>query len=57
MYAASADKNGFVMSYDEAVKLLQETYSGSIQVTEDLKIGDLQAASHLFFFSIIPMTY
>lgn len=48
MYAASADKNGFVMSYDEAVKLLQETYSGSIQVTEDLKIGDLQAASHLF---------
>ncbi len=48
MCAASADENGFVMSYDEAVKLLQETYSGSMQVTEDLRIGDWQAASHLY---------
>lgn len=48
MCAASADENGFVMSYDEAIKLLQETYSGSMQVTEDLRIDDWQAASHLY---------
>ena len=48
MCHASADENGFVMSYDEAVKLLQETYRGSIQVTEDFRIGDWQAASHLY---------
>ena len=48
MCAASADENGFMMSYDEAIKLLQETYSGSMQVTEELRIGDWQAASHLF---------
>jgi hypothetical protein len=48
MCISSADENGFVMSYDEAVKLLQETYSGSMQVTEDLRIGDWQAASHLY---------
>ena len=48
MCYASADENGFVMSYDEAVKLLQETYRGSMQVTEDFRIGDWQAASHLY---------
>jgi hypothetical protein len=48
MCAASADENGFVISRDEAIKLLQETYSGSMQVTEDLRIGDWQAASHLY---------
>lgn len=48
MCAASADENGFVMSYDEAVKLLQETYRSSMQVTEDFRIGDWQAASHLY---------
>jgi len=36
------------MNYDEAIKLLQETSSGSMQVTEDLRIGDWQGASHLF---------
>lgn len=48
MYAASADENGFVMSYDEAIKLLQETYIDSMKVTEDLRIGDWQDASHLY---------
>jgi hypothetical protein len=46
--AASADENGFVMSYDEAYDLVKETYSGSMQVTEDCKITDWQAASHLY---------
>jgi len=31
MCAASADDNGFVMSYDEAYNLVKETYSDSIQ--------------------------
>lgn len=48
MCAASADENGFVMSRDEAIKLLQKTYPGSMQVTEDFRIGDWQAASHLY---------
>ena len=48
MCASSADENGFVMSYDEAIKLLQETYPGSMQVTEDFRISDWQAASHLY---------
>jgi hypothetical protein len=48
MCAASADENGFVMNYDEAIKLLQETYSGSMQVTEDLRIGDWQAAKKAY---------
>ena len=48
MCHASADENGFVMSYDEAIKLLQETYPRSMQVTKDFRIGDWQAASHLY---------
>ena len=48
MCHASTDENGFVMSYDEAIKLLQKTYPGSMQVTEDFRIGDWQAASHLY---------
>jgi hypothetical protein len=48
MCAASADENGFVMSYDEAYNLVKENYSGSMQVTEDFKITDWQAASHLY---------
>ena len=46
--AASADKNGFVMSYDEVYNLVKETYSGSMQVTENFKITDWQAVSHLY---------
>lgn len=48
MCKASADENGFVMSYDEAYNLVKETYSGSMQVTENFKITDWQAASHLY---------
>ena len=48
MCAASSDENEFVMSRDEAIKLLHETYSGSMQVTEDLRISDWQAGSHLY---------
>ena len=48
MCAASVDENGFVMNYDEAYNLIKETYSGSMQVTEDFKITDWQAASHLY---------
>lgn len=48
MCAASAYENGFVMNYDEAYNLVKETYSGSMQVTEDFKITDWQAASHLY---------
>jgi hypothetical protein len=46
MCHASADENGFVMSYDEAIKLLQETYPGSMQVTEDFKIEINRDATH-----------
>ena len=48
MCAASADENGFVMDYDEAYNLVKETYSGSMQITEDFKISEWQAASHLY---------
>jgi hypothetical protein len=40
MCATSADENGFVMNYDEAYNLVKETYSGSMQVTEDFKITE-----------------
>ena len=46
--ADSADENGFVMNYDEAYNLVKETYSGSMQVTENFKITDWQAVSHLY---------
>ncbi len=42
MCAASADENGFVMTYDEAYNLIKETYSGSMQVTKELRISDWQ---------------
>lgn len=48
MCKASADENGFVMSYDEAYNLVKETYSGSMQITKNFKITDWQAASHLY---------
>lgn len=48
MCAASVDENGFVMSYDEAYNLIKETYPDSMQITEDFKITDWQAASHLY---------
>lgn len=48
MCAASIDENGFVMSHDEAYNLIKENYSGSMQLTEDLRIGDWQALKHLY---------
>ena len=48
MCAASADENGYIMSYDEAINLINETYSGSMAVTEDFRISDRQAASHIY---------
>jgi len=48
MCHASADENGFVMSYAEAYKLVADTYTGSMQVTDDFRITDWQAASHLY---------
>jgi len=40
MCKTSADENSFIMSYDEAYNLIKETYNGSMQVTENLKITD-----------------
>ena len=40
MCAAGGDENDFVMIYDEAYNLVKETYSGSMQVTENFKITD-----------------
>ena len=50
MCAASADKNGFVMNYDEAYNLIKETYGGSMQITEDCKITDWQGAKKAYHF-------
>lgn len=36
------------MNYDEAYNLIKETYGGSMQITEDCKIIDWQAALHLY---------
>jgi hypothetical protein len=41
MCAAAADENGFVMDYDQALNLVKETYSGSMQITEDLNLISL----------------
>ena len=48
MCKASVDENGFVMNYDESYNLVKETYSGSMQITENFKITNWQAASHLY---------
>lgn len=48
MCAASRDENGFVMSYDEAYNLIKENSSGSMQITEDFKIGDWQTLKYIF---------
>lgn len=50
MCAASADENGFVMSRDEALKLVSDTYSGSTQITEDCKVTDWQIAKKAYHF-------
>ena len=43
-----ADKNGFVMSYQEAHNLVADTYPGYMQVDENCKITDWQAAKHSY---------
>ena len=48
LFRSSVDENGFVMNYDESYNLVKETYSGSMQITENFKITDWQAASHLY---------
>ncbi len=50
MCAASVDKNGFVLSYDEALKLVSDTYGGSTQITEDCKVTDWQIAKKAYHF-------
>ena len=46
--SGTADKNGFVMSYEEALELVQETYSGSFQINERWKVSDWQGAKHIY---------
>lgn len=50
MCHASADENGFLMSRDEALKLVSDTYSGSTQITEDCKVTDWQIAKKAYHF-------
>ena len=38
------------MSYDEAYNLIKETYRGSMQITEDFRIGDWQGAKNAYHF-------
>lgn len=42
------DKNGFVMSYQEAYDLVAETYPGYLEVNDSCKITDWQAAKHIY---------
>ena len=50
MCAASADENGFIMTYEEAYNLVKETYSGSLQVTEECRISSWQSAKKSYHF-------
>ncbi len=43
-----ADKNGFVMSYDEAYNLVKETYPDFMQITEDCRFSDWQGAKKAY---------
>jgi hypothetical protein len=45
-----ADENGFVMSYEEAHNLVAEIYPGYMQVDENCKITDWQAAKHIYIY-------
>ena len=50
MCHASADKYGFVMNRDEALKLVSDTYRGSTQITENCKVTDWQIAKKAYHF-------
>ena len=41
-------ENGFIMSAEEAEKLISKTYPGYLEVIEDFKISDRQAAKHIY---------
>jgi hypothetical protein len=50
MCSASVDENDFVMRYNEALKLVIDTYGGSTQITEDCKVTDWQIAKKAYHF-------
>jgi hypothetical protein len=57
---ASADENGFVMSYEDANNLVKETYPGYLEVNESCQITDWQAAKHIYHsngMGINPVDY
>lgn len=46
--SVQGDEEGFVMSYDEAHELVNEAYPGFIEVSEDCKISEWQAAKKIY---------
>ena len=55
-----ANKNGFVMSYEDAYNLVVKTYFGSMQIEENCKITDWQAAKHIYHapgMNVDPLKY
>lgn len=48
MCPIQGDENDFVMSYNEAYKLVAETYMGYLEVNENCKITDCQSAKHSY---------
>ena len=57
---ASADENGFVMSYENAYNLVKETYPGYLEVNQSCRITDWQAAKHIYHsngMGINPVDY
>lgn len=57
---ASADENGFVMSYEDAYNLVKETYPGYFEVNESCRITEWQAAKHIYHsngMGINPVDY
>nr|YP_010283129.1 hypothetical protein MKU15_pgp062 [Nitzschia traheaformis]ULD15893.1 hypothetical protein [Nitzschia traheaformis] len=60
MCDASADENGFVMTYEDAYNLVKETYPGYLKVNESCHITDWQAAKHIYHLNgmgINPVDY
>jgi len=60
MCANSRDENGFVMSYENAYKLVKTTYSGSLKITNEQNIDYWQACKkiyHAIDFGINPEDY
>ena len=57
---ASADNNGFVISYEDAYNLVKETYPGYLEVNESCRITEWQAAKHIYHsngMGINPVDY